>query len=228
MTFLTLPTELRFQIYGYLCDIRTTPFSAYRGLYLSCHAIKAELDNEGGRLVRADLSRVLSTLESSYFTIPAHLHAMQHIYLVKKVGLTQSHHLWTDVVNLFPLYLASLTIAAPCGDSVKAMVESSTHLLFLMLCHRLSRQNERVANITCVVLEMQFVNESMAASCLHTIQAFRDASDEYAYTFRWVARPGECVKAVWEVAEQVVEGRYEPEPSPTAVLRAFQGLSGPS
>ena len=228
MTFLALPTELRFQIYGYLCDIRTTPFSAYRGLYLSCHAIKAELDNEGGRLVRTDLSRVLSTLESSSSTIPTHLHAMQHIYLVKKVGLTQPHHLWTDVVNLFPLYLASLTIAVPFGDLERDIVESQTRWLLLMLCHRLSRQLEsrRGANITCVILETPLVSASMAASWVRTIQVFRDASD--AYPFRWIVRSGECVKAVWEVAEQVVEGRHEPEPSPTTVLKALQGLSGPS
>jgi hypothetical protein len=52
MSFLSLPAELRFQIYGIIA-IPTIPFSAYHGMYLSCRQVKSELDEEGIKAVKA-------------------------------------------------------------------------------------------------------------------------------------------------------------------------------
>lgn len=47
MSFLDLPPELRLQVHGIIAIPDVAPFAEYRGLYLSCHQVKDELDKEG-------------------------------------------------------------------------------------------------------------------------------------------------------------------------------------
>jgi hypothetical protein len=44
--FLALPTELRFMVYHHVSDPVATCLSDYKGMYLSCRQIKAEMDQE--------------------------------------------------------------------------------------------------------------------------------------------------------------------------------------
>jgi hypothetical protein len=78
MSFLNLPLELRFQIYGITADPSIAPFSEYQGLYLSCRQIKDEMDTELPRATNAHLARITALLPpgvtiSASGTLPAPL-----------------------------------------------------------------------------------------------------------------------------------------------------------
>jgi hypothetical protein len=62
MSFLTLPRELRNQVYEYITNLNTHPFKSYSGFYLSCRRVKQEVDHEGAKV----LARCIVELKSSF------------------------------------------------------------------------------------------------------------------------------------------------------------------
>ena len=60
MSFLHLPTELRFHIYSYISIPDAAPFSAYRGLFLSCKQIALELIQEAPKTILTHITKTLS------------------------------------------------------------------------------------------------------------------------------------------------------------------------
>ncbi|KAI1683713.1 hypothetical protein KJE20_06218 [Pyrenophora tritici-repentis] len=85
-SFLDLPAETRLQIYSYMAIPDTTPFSAYHGLYLSCRQVRAEMDDECGKILGEYLPTIKpqarwNFISSPVMTIPGNFLAMQHIRL---------------------------------------------------------------------------------------------------------------------------------------------------
>ncbi|RMZ68234.1 hypothetical protein GMOD_00004447 [Pyrenophora seminiperda CCB06] len=54
-SFASLPPEIRLEIYSYMAIPLTTPFITWHGLYLSNRTIRAEMDAECGKILRAYL-----------------------------------------------------------------------------------------------------------------------------------------------------------------------------
>jgi len=114
MSFLSLPSELRYQIYAIIALPDVTPFSKYRGLYLSCRQIKADLDSEWPKAFDAHLASI------SKRTPCIHLSASKSgpISARQHVRLTLDPAIQLDASNLknlfapsFHLYVPSLTLA---------------------------------------------------------------------------------------------------------------------
>jgi len=58
MRFLALPAELRNQVYGLIAISDVATFSAYAGLYMSCHRIKSEIDAEAPKVLETYLDSI--------------------------------------------------------------------------------------------------------------------------------------------------------------------------
>jgi hypothetical protein len=115
-SFLTLPAELRLQIYTDLAIPLHTPFSAYHGLYLSCRQIRTEIDIYCGPLYAKYLSRELSMLEWASFELPPTFLQMHHLHITIHSNYTvdwncHEYDYFMQLDGLFRLYLGSLTVA---------------------------------------------------------------------------------------------------------------------
>jgi hypothetical protein len=62
--FLSLPLELRLQIYGHIADKvpRETNIAKFSGLYLSCHQIKQEFEGEYMKIFTRKIAKIAGSL----------------------------------------------------------------------------------------------------------------------------------------------------------------------
>jgi len=56
-SFLDLPAELRFKVYHFINEMNDVPMSAFKGLYLSCHQTKKEMDIECIERIRRTITQ---------------------------------------------------------------------------------------------------------------------------------------------------------------------------
>lgn len=115
MALLSIPIELRLQIYKHITIRTVAPLSVYRGVYLSCRQIKSELDNEGPKILLKYLSKLVSKIPDIQLSLPGSIFAMQHIRMTLSESITDSensvflHKKFTILVRLLRLHLSSLT-----------------------------------------------------------------------------------------------------------------------
>ncbi|CAE7185786.1 hypothetical protein CFE70_006352 [Pyrenophora teres f. teres 0-1] len=117
-SFLQLPSEIRLQVYSHMAIPFTTPFSAYRGLYLSCRQIRAEMDDECGKILGEYLHTIKAGLEddvSTAMTIPGDFLSMQHVRLDFSHRTTRLHlPVHRSHFDLFwPTHFASMIVWLP-------------------------------------------------------------------------------------------------------------------
>jgi hypothetical protein len=214
MPFLDLPAELRLSVYGYLCNIHTTPFAACQGLYLSCRSIKAEIDSEGARITGADLADIQSRLLVSSFDIPTSFSAMHHVRLIMERHARDDHSsVLHDLKLLSGTHITSLTVSIHEIDDDGYRAYYDIKVLYELLCDYRGYRHE----LKRVVLNLPVANDFWAGKWVYLVSIYRSESNKYI--FRWEVQSGECVKAVWEV------GGIEETLSGYGVFRALQGLS---
>jgi hypothetical protein len=112
MSFLSLPAELRFQIYGIIA-IPTTPFSAYRGMYLSCRQVKSELDEEGTKAVKAYVADIAAITPGIEIKITSGIPSVRLSLRLDATAYRAEPVVICDRVfsRIFGLHLSSLTIS---------------------------------------------------------------------------------------------------------------------
>ena len=64
-SFLDLPAELRFKVYHFINEMNDVPMSAFKGLYLSCHQTKEEMDTECIERIRRTITQAWDHESSS-------------------------------------------------------------------------------------------------------------------------------------------------------------------
>jgi hypothetical protein len=70
--FLSLPLELRLQIYGHIADKvpRQTNIAKFSGLYLSCHQIKQEFEGEYMKIFTRSIAKIAGSLSPFRLLLP--------------------------------------------------------------------------------------------------------------------------------------------------------------
>jgi hypothetical protein len=70
--FLTLPLEVRLQIYGHIASKvpRQTNISKFSGLYLSCHQIKQKFEGEYMKIFTRNIAKIADSLPSFRLLLP--------------------------------------------------------------------------------------------------------------------------------------------------------------
>ncbi|KAF2826975.1 hypothetical protein CC86DRAFT_382020 [Ophiobolus disseminans] len=126
LSFLALPPELRFQVYAIIAN-PDTPFSSYRGLYLSCQEVKSEIDHEASKLLAtyftmltncAPAGIAISFSTNAPFPAPQHIHLTIDIVMYPRRFYPEKKFL----EHIFALHLASPTIkfdTVPIPDSYR-------------------------------------------------------------------------------------------------------------
>lgn len=112
MAFFSLPAELRFQVYHYIAVPNVTQFYEYRGLYLSCKRIKAEIDQEGTKAINSCVAALNADMHDVHITIASGLPSL-HLRLTLDASVHR-HTYERDYEGLFHqvlnLHIAALTI----------------------------------------------------------------------------------------------------------------------
>jgi hypothetical protein len=80
-SFLDLPLELRYQVYFYIAIPRYTYFSTYHGLYLSCHQVRNEMNQECGSILQKHLDLVGHSLPVGTIKFDPSVYAKQHLQM---------------------------------------------------------------------------------------------------------------------------------------------------
>jgi hypothetical protein len=211
MPFLDLPAELRLSVYGYLCNIHTTPFAACQGLYLSCRSIKAEIDSEGARITGADLADIQSRLLVSSFDMPTSFSVMHHVRLImERRARDDRGPVFHDLKLMLGIHATSLMVSIHEDDGYRGYFD--LEVLFALFCG----YHENRAEAKCVVLGLPVADNWRTGKWVGLMGLYRVKSKKYIY--RWEVQSGECVKAVWEV------GGWKETLSFNEVFRALQGL----
>ena len=220
MSFLSLPTELRFEIYGYIAVPYEAPLSTYAGLYLSCRQVKDELDSEGTKLLEAHLSETIADVEGLRldFPVTGTLSTMQHVHLVvcDRVCSVRFHHL----SSLFSLHLSSITISylRQNGSPVWGTGKTTD------LMYELQWWTPHVVNnppcTRQIVIELPMLNRDKVETWLEYEEHYNIL--HYGWGFRWRAKSGGGVEGVWERECDVTERDEELEQR--LVLRELRGL----
>lgn len=80
-SFLDLPLELRYQVYSYTAIPRSTYFSTYHGLYLSCHQARNEMNLECGTILKKHLNHLGLSLPVGTIKFHPSVFAKQHVQI---------------------------------------------------------------------------------------------------------------------------------------------------
>jgi hypothetical protein len=212
MFFLALPAKIRCQVYSIIAIPDAAPLSDYRGLYLSCHQVKDELDHEGARVFGAYLRHLNSNFENARLTIPSSFPEMQHIHLTEGVIDGNIVGYWNDQRLFNKLHVKSLTI-----DMQHNPRTSAAHFQLVELIGNHSIAAEHLPRRIVVVLP--FVTRGRAIWWMKLAQVFRRSRTDCS--FRWSLTPGEGVRAIWE---RKVSRVLQEETSEAEVVRTLQGL----
>jgi hypothetical protein len=70
MSFLDLPTALRFQVYARIAVPESELFSTYHGFDYSCRQIKSEIDSECGSSMHALLTAIKKEHKCATLMVP--------------------------------------------------------------------------------------------------------------------------------------------------------------
>lgn len=231
MSFLALPTELRFQIYDYFCIPHHAPFAEYHGIYLSCKTIQRDIDKEGGRVFGAYLKRVqdsLATVHSTrvlggdLWTIPTDFLSMHRMQLSPNPERPSScfcffsKQLLKYVTAFQHLHLTSITISVQHENWWLAINVLDNLLTFFDTHRDTSAHGIRFNTMTVVVPRM---DSEQAALCVAYAQRCRTfAAMQYLEggeipRFRWLVpeQQGQFVKGVWDWEGEEEEGVDEKE-----------------
>lgn len=160
MSFLTLPTELRLQIYGLIVVPVDAPFSAYVGLYLSCHQVKAEIDTEAPKVLDLCLSDIKKSALGMNITASANnLFPATHLHLLA-VDPSKSSYAACDLdvllsTQIFGMYTTSLRFSfdVPSTYAARARGPAWRFMKNAQLLHAF-RHNERYVNAQQLILEL--------------------------------------------------------------------------
>jgi hypothetical protein len=132
MSFFDLPTELRFQIYGLIAIPVTAPFSDFSGLYLSCHQIKAELDDESPRVLAAYLARIASGTPGATVSVTS-TGVRQHVRLTVNLSEFGSIRRTPDALaSVLDLHFTTLTIGTAPRSLETYLHSADLNFLFLI------------------------------------------------------------------------------------------------
>jgi len=169
-TFLTLPTEIRNEIYGIIAIPNTTPLSEYHGLHSSCRQIKAELEGETSRVLSACFARMTGNTPGfqiiTLSTLPAPLRlcvTLDRIVLPWRRSIDAPfslHPLCTGeflycegpLAGVFSLYTESVTLSfgGPCparpitADARRARRRNNDWLLTVFAHYSMLARTRRV------------------------------------------------------------------------------------
>ncbi|KAF2826815.1 hypothetical protein CC86DRAFT_406064 [Ophiobolus disseminans] len=135
MSFLSLPRELRNEVYAYATDLRTHSSADYSGFYMSCRQIKEELDIEGARCLKAYLTKFKPSSaahEGFLFDVPDTLKDMRNLRI--SLGTWTYTKFWGNAPSvddlawgdLFRLHLDSLTITYHDNKPVEKIMHCKT------------------------------------------------------------------------------------------------------
>ncbi|KAH4906326.1 hypothetical protein HBH70_108280 [Parastagonospora nodorum] len=80
-SFLDLPLELRYQVYFYIAIPRYTYFSTYHGLYLSCHQVRNEMNQECGSILQKHLDLIGDSLPVGTIKFDPSVYAKQRVQM---------------------------------------------------------------------------------------------------------------------------------------------------
>jgi len=214
MTFLSLPTELRFAIYAIIAIPDTAPFTAYHGLYMSCRQVKTEMDGECGKVLRERLRQLQSTFQDQQGflqltvadTFPAMLHA--------RLSFDYSVYRLSDVLNgLVSLHLESLTLTCVDPNSCPTEVYNFFNWTLKALPGNMSGLRPCMRRL---IVETTVTSLGMAELWTNHVKR----PDTGRYVSRWVLKPNRQLVAVWEVADEAKNGK---RPTASEFFWAFQG-----
>ncbi|KAF1954100.1 hypothetical protein CC80DRAFT_550561 [Byssothecium circinans] len=99
--FQRLPTELRFQIYGY-ADLEVESPSLWLGLYLSCKQMKAEMDSECGRNFHKAITKYIP--ENGFIQWHSASHSASPFAFLRKLVLSFDSTRFESVVPTIAIF----------------------------------------------------------------------------------------------------------------------------
>ncbi|KAH5600636.1 hypothetical protein HBI26_081940 [Parastagonospora nodorum] len=198
-SFLDLAIELRYYVYEYMAmEIPiSVPFTAYLGLYLSCHQIKSEIDSECPPIMHAHITALQDSIQSAYLTIPSSFLTRQHLHVCHIRQLDSPDILFPSFGYNHLLPLCKLHLATLAMVSARDVDGSRTIALLYWVISRILREE---VNVRRIVVHMPIVGKSRADDFRHTVLT------------------PEGVEAVWQVEGSGGCGKQDER-----VMRVLQG-----
>jgi hypothetical protein len=203
-SFLDLPAELRYQIYGYIAIPDTAPLSSYAGLYLSCRQIRLEMESECIKVFRAYLATLQNQLEETHVDLPESFAEMQRLRLnVKTFVFDPRTPRLHNLKAFLSLHLASLSITYLVPENPLTWYEKMHHVVWSVFTVVVQLLRE-VVNSRQIRAEYPYVTDEDALLFAHRHLAHR--FDESMWTVLWERGVG-GLSGVWTKANG--EGRSQ-------------------
>jgi hypothetical protein len=119
MPFLDIPLEIRLHVYSYIAFPTSGPFSDYRGLYLSCQQIKAEINEEAPKICRSFLDRFSLANPGHLFEYGVTLPGLYDLHLTLDYHTSGQHSVSLESFkSILSLHYTSVTITIRPEDTI--------------------------------------------------------------------------------------------------------------
>jgi hypothetical protein len=200
-SFLDLPAELRYQIYGYIAIPDTAPLSSYAGLYLSCRQIRLEMDSECIKVFRAYLTTLQDQLEETHVDLPESFAEMQHVRLNVKTLIWNPQ--FDNLETFLSLHLASLSITYLVPEDPLPEYEKIYHDIASVFGMAIQLEREVV---NCQQIRSEHPNVPDEDTLLYAQGYLAHRFDDSMWTVLWERGVG-GLSGVWTKANG--EGRSE-------------------
>jgi hypothetical protein len=214
VSFLDLPRELRDMVYDHMADPTSTWFSDYISLYLSCHQIKAEIEEECGPVMETHLGAIRDSFDTGNFQTGSSLLSKQHPrFIVSRLDRkSDKHQLGFNLLG--KMHFTSVTFVAQLPKKPRIFEQPMLDLMTAVFARTFNTKARRI------VLDMYTVGKYEARAILKTSQLW--FSRQYRYNVRWCIGKAGKVSAVWDHEDypSTVE-----EPSLRLVEMVLQGLA---